>query len=700
MALQLSPVIAGGGSESSQVLGPLSATDNAVARFDGTSGKLLQNSLATLADNGDFLTPGHFAFGNQSTIGDVNYLNQFNSTFIPVTGTYYSYWTLFTDINPATDYNNPVTDFITFFDFETLILTTTKNLGLLNNFYNYIEVGGSGTVDEVICAQYGAVITGTRSCGENYALLLGTGHFGTAGTITEDVTLAIQSPSHAVGTTMTSHIGIEIENQAFGTTSRAIKTHGGIIEFGADTGINTSLYFTDADLSQPFTAGFPSNLYGRITSISNSGTLSIYGLSSASTSSGIFMGGYIGTSGATAFPSVQIDTGKSDGGTGFASMGNTETCFALSNNTSFILTVKGNGNTTVTGSLTSAGLSESGLITWTAGAAITAGSYQWGRDADGTNQMHGNVPAGASYEFSINDVAKMTLASDGSLSVPGSGGSSERFGSGSNATNTACLAIGNIAQATGSMAIAIGFNTTATGTQCIAIGNSASATGTAGAANSIAIGQSASTGFDSVIVLGTSSAGTAANQFVLGSASTIITDMYLGKGVTSLAPTTITIHATGGGMVGTNGGDLALAGGFGAAASDTGGSILFKTAPLNSATTLSTRMAITPAGNIGIGTTSAGASMTNGFSILSGVAPSGNVTDAFQFYSADQTAGNAAPHFRTENGDVVKLFKSAAYTITNVTTDRAYDANSTTLDEIADVLGTLIADMQLTGIIG
>lgn len=44
--------------------------------------------------------------------------------------------------------------------------------------------------------------------------------------------------------------------------------------------------------------------------------------------------------------------------------------------------------------------------------------------------------------------------------------------------------------------------------------------------------------------------------------------------------------------------------------------------------------------------------------------------------------------------------QSAAYTITNVTPTRTYDADSTTLDEIADVLGTLIADLQLTGLIG
>lgn len=39
------------------------------------------------------------------------------------------------------------------------------------------------------------------------------------------------------------------------------------------------------------------------------------------------------------------------------------------------------------------------------------------------------------------------------------------------------------------------------------------------------------------------------------------------------------------------------------------------------------------------------------------------------------------------------------YTPSNVTTDRSYDADSTTTDELADVLGTLIADLQAAGII-
>lgn len=40
------------------------------------------------------------------------------------------------------------------------------------------------------------------------------------------------------------------------------------------------------------------------------------------------------------------------------------------------------------------------------------------------------------------------------------------------------------------------------------------------------------------------------------------------------------------------------------------------------------------------------------------------------------------------------------YDESNVITDRAYDANATSLAEIADVLGTLVADLRAKGIVG
>jgi hypothetical protein len=45
----------GGGGGTGDVNGPASSTDNAITRFDGTTGKLIQNSTATLSDAGDIV---------------------------------------------------------------------------------------------------------------------------------------------------------------------------------------------------------------------------------------------------------------------------------------------------------------------------------------------------------------------------------------------------------------------------------------------------------------------------------------------------------------------------------------------------------------------------------------------------------------------------------------------------------------------
>ena len=47
--------IGAGGSGSGDVVGPASATDNAITRYDGTTGKLIQNSTITLDDNGNII---------------------------------------------------------------------------------------------------------------------------------------------------------------------------------------------------------------------------------------------------------------------------------------------------------------------------------------------------------------------------------------------------------------------------------------------------------------------------------------------------------------------------------------------------------------------------------------------------------------------------------------------------------------------
>ena len=48
---------------------------------------------------------------------------------------------------------------------------------------------------------------------------------------------------------------------------------------------------------------------------------------------------------------------------------------------------------------------------------------------------------------------------------------------------------------------------------------------------------------------------------------------------------------------------------------------------------------------------------------------------------------------------VTAVTRPSAYTPTYVSSDRSYDTNSTTVDELADVLGSLIAVLQSLGLI-
>jgi hypothetical protein len=59
------------------VVGPASATDNAIARFDTTTGKLIQNSVVTISDTG--------AIAGATTITDLDYLD-FDTTYATTLG--------------------------------------------------------------------------------------------------------------------------------------------------------------------------------------------------------------------------------------------------------------------------------------------------------------------------------------------------------------------------------------------------------------------------------------------------------------------------------------------------------------------------------------------------------------------------------------------------------------------------------------
>jgi len=92
-----------------------------------------------------------------------------------------------------------------------------------------------------------------------------------------------------------------------------------------------------------------------------------------------------------------------------------------------------------------------------------------------------------------------------------------------------------------------------------------------------------------------------------------------------------------------------------------------------------------------------------------GALNSGSITSGFG--NIDNGSSNIITTAIEINGDlnhdgsnigffgIAPVARASAYTPTNVTTDRSYDANATSTDELADVLGTLISDLQAYGLL-
>lgn len=105
------------------------------------------------------------------------------------------------------------------------------------------------------------------------------------------------------------------------------------------------------------------------------------------------------------------------------------------------------------------------------------------------------------------------------------------------------------------------------------------------------------------------------------------------------------------------------------------------------------RLRIDTDGNVGFTQTTFGSSATRTLAISTGTAPGSSPADCFQLYSADITAGNAAAHFRTEGGAVIKVYQEttavAAATLvggggTNITATDTFDGY--TLQQVVKAL--------------
>lgn len=205
---------------------------------------------------------------------------------------------------------------------------------------------------------------------------------------------------------------------------------------------------------------------------------------------------------------------------------------------------------------------------------------------------------------------------------------------------------------TGSESVAIGSGAATYKSQAVAVGGGSQVQGQ----DSIAIGHNATSNFTGCISLGTDSVATAANQFIAGSTSNSMTNVYFGQGVSNTAPAAYTINGTASSTNGTAGGAIQIAGGLANQAADAGGAINFKVA-----------------------STGAGLTLTN---ILTLVAASGPKIGFFN------TTAAARP---------------TAFAITNGVVRRVFDPTTVTLQQLGEVVSTLIQVLGATagyGLVG